>query len=61
MKNGCERCEKLPDDKLCDWCQLDMLKATVEAAMHDYKNKLNEIKEKSNDNHRNDNTGRPGK
>ena len=46
MKNGCPRCEKLPDSKLCDWCQLDMLSATADAAFHDYKNKLDEIKEK---------------
>ena len=22
MKNGCPRCEKLPDDKICDLCLL---------------------------------------
>ncbi len=43
MKNGCPECEKLPDSKLCDLCELDMLSATLDAALHDYKNKLNEI------------------
>lgn len=50
MKNGCPKCAKLPNDKLCDVCELGMLEATLDAALNDYKNKLNEIlKEKQNE------------
>ncbi len=44
MKNGCPKCEKMPDDKLCDSCELDMLRAAVDVALHSYKDKLNKMK-----------------
>jgi len=43
MKNGCPDCEKLPDDKMCERCELDMLEATAEAAIRDYIDKVNKI------------------
>lgn len=43
MKTGCPECEKLPDDKLCDWCELGMLQCTAEAAIRDYIDKVNEM------------------
>lgn len=54
MKNGCSECEKLPDDKMCDLCELEMLEQTAMAAVFDYigkvKKLLNEIlKEKQNE------------
>lgn len=49
MKNGCPECEKLDDDKLCDVCELGMLEADVEFALHVYIDKVNKIlKEKEN-------------
>ena len=51
MKNGCSKCAKLDDDKLCDMCELGMLQWTMEAAQADYNNKVNEIlKGKEDDN-----------
>ena len=50
MENGCPKCEALPDDKLCDICELDMLQATAETASQKYIDKVNEIlKEKQNE------------
>lgn len=43
MKNGCPKCEKLINGKLCDMCELDMLQATAEAAFADWCDKVNEI------------------
>ena len=43
MKNGCPECEKLDDDTVCDRCLLGYLEATMEAAIHDYIDKVNEI------------------
>lgn len=43
MKNGCSFCEKLSNDELCDFCQLEMLETTVYAAEQDYRNKVDEI------------------
>lgn len=42
MKNGCPECEKLPNGKMCDMCELGMLQCTAEAAVHDYIDKVNE-------------------
>lgn len=51
MKNGCPECEKLPDGKLCDLCELGLLEHTAEAAIRDYVEKVNKIikKEKQNE------------
>ena len=50
MKNGCPECEKMPEDRLCDNCELGMLEACAEFALHAYIDKVNEIlKEKSNE------------
>jgi len=53
MKNGCPECEKMPDNKLCDLCELGLLEATAEAAARDYIEKVNKItaklKEKQNE------------
>lgn len=50
MDNGCPECAKLPDDKLCPMCELDLLQGTAEAAIHDYIDKVNKIlKEKQNE------------
>lgn len=53
MKNGCPECEKLPDSKMCDFCELGLLEATAEAAVRDYKDKANKLiaklKEKQNE------------
>lgn len=51
MKNGCEECEKLPDGKLCDKCELGMLQCAAEAAFQSYIDKVNQIihKEKQNE------------
>ena len=46
MKNGCPDCEKLSDDKLCDYCELDMLMATAHAAIGAYLDKSRKIMEK---------------
>ena len=43
MKNGCWKCAELPDDKLCARCELDALRATAEAAVHDYIDKSNQV------------------
>lgn len=49
MKNGCPECEKLPDGKLCDECELEQLQYTMEIAMSDYLKKVNKmLKEKQN-------------
>lgn len=50
MKNGCPKCEKMPDDKLCATCELGLLEATAQAAISDYVSKVNEVlKEKQNE------------
>lgn len=43
MKNGCPECEKLPDGKLCDMCELDYLEWCMETAISDYVAKVNDI------------------
>lgn len=49
MKNSCPECEKLPDGKMCDMCELAALQCYAEAAVQDYIDKVNEIlKEKEN-------------
>lgn len=49
MKNGCPKCEKLPDGKLCPECELGMREHTMEAAIKDYVDLANKIiKEKQN-------------
>lgn len=53
MKNGCPECEKLGSgdtlDDLCDICILGYLEATMEAAIHDYTDKVNEILKKESE------------
>jgi len=50
MKNGCLECQKLPEGKMCDACELGLLESTAEAAVRDYIEKVNKIiKEKQNE------------
>lgn len=50
MKNGCPECKKLPDDKMCDMCELDMLQHTAQTAFASWIDKVNKIlKEKQNE------------
>lgn len=43
MKNGCSNCAKLPDDKMCDACELEMLANDAEVARKAYQRKLVEL------------------
>lgn len=43
MNNGCEKCAKLPRNKLCDTCELDMLEANYLSAFKQYNDKLRDI------------------
>ena len=67
MNTGCLKCDEKQKEtggnyELCDMHRLHYLEAMAHAAIADYVNKVNEIlKEKENDNHRNDNTSKPSK
>ena len=43
MKNGCPRCEKLPNDKVCDICELEMARSTLDNALRWYSEATNKI------------------
>lgn len=43
MKNGCEKCAKLDDDKLCDLCELEMLECWLTNELSQYAERVNEV------------------
>lgn len=44
--NGCPECEKLPDGKLCDMCDLALRERCVDVAFSQYVEKVNDILKK---------------
>ena len=46
MNTGCPECKKMPDDRLCNGCELELLEHTARAAVQDYIDKVNQILEK---------------